>query len=201
LDKLVPNKSLVWDGKQRAEPHISDGYFGASSKVTMIFESYTIRSAKPEDVDRCYEIESISYEGDEAATREKIAKRIAIYPDGFMVLEVGGAVVGFVNSGSTHQVKMSDENFKDLVGHDPDGKHNVIMSVVIHPEFQGKGLSSILMHNYILRMRKLKKKSIQLMCKERHIALYEKFGFRYLMMSSSTHGGMSWHDMILNLHS
>lgn len=167
----------------------------------MIFESYTIRSAKPEDVDRCYEIESISYEGDEAATREKIAKRIAIYPDGFMVLEVGGAVVGFVNSGSTHQVKMSDENFKDLVGHDPDGKHNVIMSVVIHPEFQGKGLSSILMHNYILRMRKLKKKSIQLMCKERHIALYEKFGFRYLMMSSSTHGGMSWHDMILNLHS
>lgn len=170
------------------------------SKVNMIFESYAIRSARPEDVDRCYEIESISYEGDEAATREKIAKRIATYPDGFMVIEIGEAIVGFVNSGSTHQVKMSDEYFKELVGHDPDGKHNVILSVVVHPEFQGKGLSSILMHNYILRMRKLKKESIQLMCKERHIALYEKFGFRYLMMSSSTHGGMSWHEMILSLH-
>jgi ribosomal protein S18 acetylase RimI-like enzyme len=187
---------------ENCAPHLGFEYFCAIVQgCNMIFESYTIRSARPEDVDRCYEIESISYEGDEAATREKIAKRVAIYPDGFMVIEVGGAVVGFVNSGSTHLVVMSDEGFKELVGHDPDGKHNVIMSVVVHPEFQGKGLSSILMHNYILRMRKLKKESIHLMCKERHIALYEKFGFRYLKRSASNHGGMSWHEMILNLHS
>jgi ribosomal protein S18 acetylase RimI-like enzyme len=165
----------------------------------MIFDNYTIRSARPEDADRCYEIESISYEGDEAASREKIGKRITTYPDGFVVIEVGGTIVGFVNSGSTHQVIMSDECFKELVGHDPDGKHNVIMSVVVNPEFQGKGLSPILIHNYILRMRQLKKESIQLMCKERHIALYEKFGFRYVKKSASSHGGMSWHEMILNL--
>jgi ribosomal protein S18 acetylase RimI-like enzyme len=165
----------------------------------MIFDNYTIRSARIEDIDRCYEIESISYEGDEAATKEKIGKRITTYPDGFMVIEVGGAIAGFINSGSTHKVIMSDESFKELVGHDPDGKHNVIMSVVVHPDFQGKGLSSILMYNYILRIRKLKKESIHLMCKKRHTALYEKFGFRYIKQSDSSHGGMSWHEMKLNL--
>jgi ribosomal protein S18 acetylase RimI-like enzyme len=165
----------------------------------MIIDSYTIRSPKPEDLDRCYEIESLSYEGDEAATREKIDKRITTYPDGFMVIEVGETIVGFMNSGCADHVTMSDERFKELVGHDPDGKHNVILSVVVHPEFQGKGLSAILMHNYFLRMRQLKKESIQLMCKDRHIALYEKFGFRYVKRSVSSHGGMSWHEMILNL--
>jgi ribosomal protein S18 acetylase RimI-like enzyme len=165
----------------------------------MIFNDYTIRSARPEDADRCFEIESISYEGDEAATREKISQRITTYPDGFMVIEIGGTIAGFINSGSTDHVIMSDERFKELVGHDPEGKHNVIMSVVVHPEFQGKGVSSILMHNYILRMRHLRKESIQLMCKARHIALYEKFGFRYSKKSASSHGGMSWHEMILNV--
>jgi hypothetical protein len=64
---------------------------------------------------------------------------------------------------------------------------------------KGKGLSAILMHNYVLRMRQLKKESIQLMYKDRHIALYEKFGFRYVKRSASSLGGMSWHEMILNL--
>jgi ribosomal protein S18 acetylase RimI-like enzyme len=167
----------------------------------MLFDKYTIRSAKPEDAARCHEIETLAYQGPEAATREKIQNRIRTYADGFLVIEINGLVAGFINSGSTDHVVMSDESFKDLVGHDPAGKHNVILSVVVHPEFQGQGLSSILLHNYILRMRRLKKKSIQLMCKKQHIALYEKFGFRYLKKSKSSHGGMSWHEMMLELHS
>ena len=38
------------------------------------------RLANEQDVQRCYEIEISAYEGDEAATREKIALRIAQYP-------------------------------------------------------------------------------------------------------------------------
>ncbi|MGI0119782.1 GNAT family N-acetyltransferase [Zooshikella sp. RANM57] len=165
----------------------------------MIFDNYTIRSARPEDTHRCFEIETVSYQGEEAATCEKIAKRITTYPDGFMVIEIDGQIIGFINSGSCDQVIMSDESFKELIGHDPNGKHNVIMSVVVHPDFQGKSISSILMHNYILRMRKLQKESIYLMCSEQNIALYEKFGFRYQKESDSSHGGMSWHEMVLSL--
>jgi hypothetical protein len=55
------------------------------------------------------------------------------------------------------------------------------------------------MQNHILRMRRLGKASIQLMCRERHVGLYEKFGFAYLRESESVHGGMAWHEMALQL--
>ena len=64
------------------------------------------------DLDRCYEIEITSYEGDEAATREKIATRINRYPEGFLCMELDGKVIGFINAGCSWEVVMSDEEFK-----------------------------------------------------------------------------------------
>ena len=97
-----------------------------------------IRTVKPLDIDRCFEIEQLSYQGDEAASKEKILKRILTYPQGFIVVEENDKVIGFINSGATDKVELSDEAFKQLIGHDPDGKHIVIMSVVVHPDFQKK---------------------------------------------------------------
>ncbi len=156
---------------------------------------YTIRSAVPADLDRCHLIESIAYEGEEAATREKIRIRIETYPAGFMVIEIDGEIAGFINSGCADIVRMSNREFKELIGHHPDGRHTVIMSVVVHPECQGRGIASILLANFVLRMRRLKKVSIQLLCREMHIPFYERFGFRYVRPSEFAHGGKSWHEM------
>ncbi|MEJ2655416.1 MAG: GNAT family N-acetyltransferase [Acidihalobacter sp.] len=164
-----------------------------------LLSHYTLRCPVPSDAERCHAIETTAYEGDEAATLEKIARRIESYPEGFMVLETADGVIGFINSASTDTVRMADEGFKDLLGHDPAGRHNVVLSVVVHPDFQGLGIAAILMHNHILRMRRLGKASIQLMCRERHVGLYEKFGFVYLRESASTHGGLTWHEMALEL--
>ncbi|WP_211959088.1 GNAT family N-acetyltransferase [Budvicia diplopodorum] len=162
-------------------------------------EQVNIRTVSANDVDRCYEIETVSYEGDEAATKEKITKRSRMYPDGFIVLETKDGIAGFINSGCAYDVVMSDEAFKELVGHDPDAPNVVIMSVVVHPDYQGKGYSSQLMVAFIERMKKLGKATIHLMCKERHVGLYEKFGFSYVKRSASDHGGMSWHEMVIAL--
>ena len=78
-----------------------------------------LRTARQEDTDRCFEIETSAFAADEAASRATIAKRIRVYPQGFLVLESGGEILGFVNSGCAHVVEMADEAFKDLVGHDP----------------------------------------------------------------------------------
>ncbi len=153
------------------------------------------RNARKADADRCFDIESSAYEGDEAATFEKIAKRIEVYPEGFLILEIEGTVVGFINCGCAHDVEMSDEEFKELVGHDPDAPNVVIMSVVVDPSHQGKGLSQALMVEFVERMKGMRKTTIHLMCKEHHVPLYEKFGFRYLRPSASDHGGMTWHEM------
>ncbi|MFJ5239960.1 GNAT family N-acetyltransferase [Pseudomonas neuropathica] len=158
-----------------------------------------IRNVTAADLDRCYAIETVAYEGDEAATREKIATRIATWPEGFVVAEVDGVVAGFVNSGAAFDVQMSDEAFKELIGHDPQGPNVVIMSVVVHPDYQGQGLAKRLMGEFIERMRGMDKATIHLMCKEIHIPLYAGFGFAYIKPSESDHGGMAWHEMNLTL--
>ncbi|MHC8318200.1 GNAT family N-acetyltransferase [Pseudomonas sp. LB3P31] len=158
-----------------------------------------IRLVTPADLDRCYAIETVAYEGDEAATREKIAKRIATWPEGFIVAEVEGVVAGFINSGAAFEVEMSDEAFKELIGHDPAGPNVVIMSVVVHPDYQGQGLAKVLLGEFIERMRGMGKASIHLMCREQHVPLYAGFGFAYIKPSASDHGGRAWHEMILAL--
>ncbi|WP_296654047.1 GNAT family N-acetyltransferase [Paraburkholderia sp.] len=159
----------------------------------------TFRNAVPSDITRCYEIESSAYEGDEAATEEKIATRIRQYPQGFLVMELEGRVTGFINCGCAYNVVMSDEQFKELVGHDPDAPNVVIMSVVIDPAYQGRGLASLLMRKFVSRMREQGKKTIHLMCKERHVELYRRLGYDYVKPSDSDHGGMSWHEMVMIL--
>lgn len=159
----------------------------------------SFRLATPLDTSRCYQIESSAYEGDEAATREKIATRIAQYPEGFLVMELHGEIIGFINSGCAHEVVLADESFKELVGHDPQAPNVVIMSVVIDRAHQGKGLASLMMRTFVGDVRRMGKKTIHLMCKDRHVPLYERLGYRYVRPSASDHGGMAWHEMVMAL--
>lgn len=161
--------------------------------------NYYLRSAIVSDLDRCFEIESIAYAGDEAATKEKILKRITLYPEGFLVIENDQEIMGFVNSGAAHQVTLSDESFKELVGHDSTGKHIVIMSVVVHPDYQSKGISKMLMNAFVDAMRGLGKETIYLICQKELISMYAQYGFIDLGESSSSHGGLLWHEMMLSL--
>ncbi|WP_285424881.1 GNAT family N-acetyltransferase [Pseudomonas sp. efr-133-TYG-103a] len=159
----------------------------------------TFRDAVASDAARCYQIESTAYEGDEAATLAKIQTRIAQYPQGFLILEDAGAIVGFINSGCAHDVVMSDEDFKELIGHSADAPNVVIMSVVVDPAQQGKGFATLLMREFVSRMNALGKSSIHLMCKERHVPLYQRMGYQYVKPSPSDHGGMAWHEMVMTL--
>ena len=158
-----------------------------------------IRVVNEQDLDRCFEIESVAYAGDEAATKDKILKRIKTYPEGFIVLENDREIIGFVNSGATRKVELSDEEFKELIGHDPEGEHIVIMSVVIHPDYQGRGMASKLMNSFIDKMKSLGKSDIFLICQTELIDMYASYGFVNLGVSDSDHGGMSWNEMSLSL--
>ncbi len=162
-------------------------------------EMHSLRPARPADADRCFQIETAAYAGDEAASRDRIAARIATYPDGFLVLEVAGRIAGFINSGCAHEVEMADEAFKELVGHDPAAPNVVILSVAVAPDHQGQGLSRVLMEAFVARMRQAGKAEIHLMCRDHHVPLYERFGYRYRRPSASDHGGLAWHEMSMTL--
>jgi len=129
---------------------------------------------------------------------EALRLRIAQYPQGFLTMEVDGSIVGFIKSGCSFEV-MSDESFKELVGHDAQAPNVVLMSVVVAPAHQGKGYSKLLMNEFVARMKRAGKQTIHLMREERHVELYTRMGYRYVKASTSDHGGMSWHEMVMEL--
>lgn len=67
------------------------------------------------------------------------------------------------------------------------------------PAHQGRGYSTLLMREFVARMRRAGNAAIHLMCKSRHVDLYAKQGYRYVKRSDSTHGGMTWHEMLMEL--
>jgi len=161
-------------------------------------QNVTIRRVVEGDLDVCFTIESTCYTTD-AATREKIEKRIALFPAGFLVAEVNGQVVGMINSGATNKEDITDDAFKDMTDHIHDGKNIVIFSLAVLPAFQGVGISRRLMVKFIEASRDLEKEKVLLMCKSGLISYYRKYGFHYVGKSKSTLGGFEWHEMYLPL--
>ncbi len=157
-----------------------------------------IRHADKYDVNGCYKTESACYTT-EGATKEKIQKRILLYPEGFLIAESMGRIMGLVNGAATDKEDITDEKLKDMVGHTKDGRNMVIFSLAVLPEFQGNGISKQLMSRFIEVSTDLKKEKILLICKSGLVPYYQNHGFLYGGKSKSKHGGFEWHEMFLPL--
>ena len=158
-----------------------------------------IRHAVPNDLDVCFLVEPSGFPQEEAATRETIKLRLETFAQGFFVAEFDGRAVGILNSAATDKDDISDEELKQLIGHDPDGKNMVIFALAVLPEFQKRGISRQLMARFVKEARVLKKENVLLLCKGNLIAYYERLGFDHVGLSKSTHGGAEWHEMRLAL--
>lgn len=162
-------------------------------------EKIIIRHVLPRDLDECYLVEVCGFPPEEAATRETIKLRIDTFPQGFLVAEMNGTIVGILNSAATDKDDLSDEELKQLIGHDPDGKNLVVFALVVLPEFQKQGIANQMMTRFVEEARTRKKENVLLMCKQHLIAYYERMGFAHVGLSRSTHGGAEWHEMRLTL--
>ncbi|NDV17907.1 GNAT family N-acetyltransferase [Pseudodesulfovibrio sp. JC047] len=158
-----------------------------------------IRMAESHDLTACHTIECKCFPPSEAALISSMNTRITEYPEGYLVAELDGHIVGQVNSGATDKDDITDEEFKQLIGHDPEGKNIVIFSLSVLPEFQRRGIADQLMKAFIKQARKLDKQRILLLCKDNLIPYYARHGFTDSGVSESDHGGAEWHEMALTL--
>jgi len=159
----------------------------------------TVRQVEIGDLDACCQIESACFSPSEAASRASIETRIKIFPQGFMVAERDARVVGQINSGATDQDDITDEPFKQLIGHVPDGKHLVVFSLSVLPDHWGQGVAARLLQRFLQKAEEDSRKAILLLCKAGLIGYYQRFGFVDRGRSASTHGGAAWHEMALIL--
>ena len=161
--------------------------------------SLLIRNVLPKDLDECYQVEISGFTPEEAASKETIQLRMDTFPQGFLVAETNGKVVGILNSASTDKDDISDEELKQLIGHDPNGRNMVVFALAVLPEYRRQGFARQLMGRFAEEARKLNKDSILLLCKGHLIAYYESMEFEHMSLSKSTHGGAEWHEMRLRL--
>ncbi|WP_018123909.1 GNAT family N-acetyltransferase [Desulfovibrio oxyclinae] len=157
----------------------------------------TIRTVRPDDLTGCHTVEQACFPPDEAADEDGIRTRIERFPQGFLVAERNGMIIGQINSGATHKNDITDEAFKKLVGHCNDGCNVVIFSLSVLPAYQGRGIAASLMREFITEARKQSRKSVLLLCKDDLIDFYERLGFCNRGLSASTHGGARWYEMAL----
>jgi ribosomal protein S18 acetylase RimI-like enzyme len=161
----------------------------------MQMSDLVIRNVQPHDLDECYIVETYGFSPEEAASRDTVKLRIDTFPQGFFVAEVGGRVIGMVNGASTNKEDITDEELKQLIGHDADGRNMVIFALAVLPEFQKQGIAKRLVQRFLEEAGRNKKEKVFLMCKQHLIAYYEVLGFNHMGLSRSTHGGAEWHEM------
>ncbi len=161
--------------------------------------SFHLRQVTPADLDRCVAIEHAVFLPSEAATREQIAVRIEQFPEGFLVAEAEVGVVGLINTGITAKDDLADEALKSLIGHDLQGGNVVVLSLAVLPEWQGRGIARNLLDAVIAAAHRQHKYAVLLLCKQQLVGFYERLGFVNRGLSSSSHGGFSWHQMVYPL--
>lgn len=160
-----------------------------------------IRKAKPEDVDRIAAVEAACFPPAEAASRERLAGRLAVYPDSFWLgFDEYGELICYVAGPVTKESELTDEMYEDPSFHDPDGEWLMLFSVCTLPAFQGQGNATLLLNRVIMEADSSGRQGIVLTCKENMVPYYTKFGFENEGISSSVHGGAVWVQMRLTFN-
>jgi ribosomal protein S18 acetylase RimI-like enzyme len=156
-----------------------------------------IRQATMHDLDRITEIEAICFPEAEAASRESLEKRLEVYRDSFLIAELEGEMVGFINGSVISEKVISDEFYSDVSSHDPNGDYQSIFGVDVLPEYRRNGIAEALINELAGTAKKAGRKGMTLCSKQEKVHYYEKFGFANIGKSESEHGNAVWYDMVL----
>lgn len=86
------------------------------------------------------------------------------------------------------------------LGHTEDGAYIAIHSVVVSPDYQGTGIGTTLVADYVQRMETVKAgKALILLSEESHLSFYRRAGFSDDGVSDCAFGGTEWHNMTRSL--
>ena len=158
-------------------------------------EKAIIRQAKQEEAAVLAAIEAVCFPAAEAASPEAIRERLQAFPENFLAAELNGAVIGFINGGTTDAPTLPDELYHDVRLHRPDGAYQTVFGLDVLPEYRRAGVAGRLLDTLVQHAKERGKKGVVLTCKEHLISFYEKHGFVSHGVADSCHGGARWYDM------
>ena len=157
-----------------------------------------IRTAALADLPAVTAVEAACFPAAEAATEADFAKRLAVYPNHFWLMEDNnGSLVCFVNGLVTDEPHLRDEMYADAGLHNENGAWQMIFGVNTLPAYRRQGLAEQVLRQVINDAKAQGRKGCVLTCKEKLLHYYGKLGFVNEGVSQSTHGGVVWYEMRL----
>ena len=157
-----------------------------------------IRTATMADLAAITAVEAACFPAAEAATEADFAKRLAVYPNHFWLMEDNnGSLVSFVNGLVTDEPHLRDEMYADAGLHNENGAWQMIFGVNTLPAYRRQGLAEQVLRQVIEDAKAQGRKGCVLTCKEKLLHYYGKLGFVNEGVSQSTHGGVVWYEMRL----
>ena len=156
-----------------------------------------IRFANPEDITAITQIEWDSFGRGVATKRETYEEKFVRQAEHFLIAEESNQIIGFIEGLASNQRTIEDEMFRNAETHNPDGEWEMIISLAVSEDAQGKGVGKQLLKELIEQARQRKQKGVVLTCKESLIPYYQAFGFVDEGVSDSVLGGVKWYDMRL----
>lgn len=156
-----------------------------------------LRQATLKDIPLISHIESQCFPETEAASLSSFKQRYAVFPECFFVLESDGILVGHINGCIYNRPELPDLLYEDASLHCPNGAYQTVFGLAVTPEYQHRGYASKLIQHLIRISQDRGLEGMVLTCKTHLIGFYQQHGFEHKGVSASTHGGVSWHDMLL----
>ena len=157
-----------------------------------------IRTAVLADLSAVTAVEAACFPAAEAATEADFAKRLAVYPNHFWLMEDdNGSLVSFVNGLVTDEPHLRDEMYADAGLHNENGAWQMIFGVNTLPAYRRRGLAEQVLRRVIDDAQAQGRKGCVLTCKDKLLRYYGKLGFVNEGVSQSTHGGVVWYEMRL----
>ncbi|MCZ8512084.1 GNAT family N-acetyltransferase [Paenibacillus filicis] len=157
-------------------------------------------AANQTEADRAYTIEEASYTPEAAASREAFRLRQQTFGSYFLIAETeNGDLVGVTNGVRLSHDRIDEEGTKQMEGFDEQGRYFVVLTVAVSSAYRGRGIAKALMQAVKEQAVRDRLEAVLLMCEAPLIPFYEALGCRYDKPSASTHGGIAWHEMRLQL--
>ena len=155
-----------------------------------------IRHANEEDLNQLVEIEKECFLVEEAASKEAFINRLSLISDSFFVAEQGEQILGYVNGPVIDAKFITDDLFETIKKNPISGGYQSILGLAVAKKYQHHQIASKLLDRLYHSARVKQRQAITLTCKEKLISFYEKNGYENKGLSTSTHGGQQWYNLV-----
>jgi len=156
----------------------------------------TLRNVQAADLEQLLLIENEGFSREEAATKDAFVERIRLIADTFILAEKEGVILGYINGPVINQPYITDDLFKEIRENQRRGGYQSVLGLAVSKQARSQGIAKLLLEKMEEGVIENEREGITLTCKQELVIFYEKFGFVNHGLSESTHGGVSWYNMV-----